>query len=811
MDTLLQDLRYAARQIARSPGFTLLVVAVLGLGVGANTALFTLADAMLFRSRPGVQDAERLVWVSAFREGHPNPVSYPDYRDVRDRVGAFSGVAAFHDVEVSVSGGGEPERTRGQVVSGNYFSVLGAPMALGRGFVPPEDSVPGAYPVAVVGHDFWRRRLGADPGVVGSRIVVDGTPFTVVGVAAAGFNGADHDLERDVWIPLAMIARAHPEHPGLLEERSSWWLSVVARLRPGVSARQADAALAVVAAQIARADPAGHRDVSLRTYPAASGLAAGALPNVLAVAAMALAVTGLVLLVACANVSSFLLGRAVARRREIAIRLSLGAARGRVVRQLLTESTMVALLGGALGVLFAFWGLDLILASFPFQPPLWMTFDIDRNVLLFTLALSLATGVLFGLVPAFRATSDVHSTLKEGGRGVTAGARQGRLRGSLVVAELALAMVLLVGAMLMVRSFLRLQGADPGFDTTHVLTLRVITGGGRYEQDGVRNTLFREVVERVGALPGVQGAATVSYLPLSGISATSGFQVEGVPAAPGDRNGAEYRGISPDYFRVMGIRVLRGRGLTADEVERAAPVVVVNRTLAERFWPGRDPVGRRISFAGPWVTVVGVAEDVRLATLNEKPYPQVYAPYTDRAPAAMTLMVRTAGDPAAATAAVRRAIRGIDPSVVADEALAMDEVVHRSVWQQRLFGGLFTSFAAIALLLAVTGVYGVIAYSVSQRTHEIGVRMALGARPERIVRMVVGQGATLAAIGVGIGLVGAFAVTRVLGSLLYGVSPTDPVAFAGTTLLLAGAALAASWIPARRAVRVDPMVALRQD
>ncbi|HEX7240903.1 MAG TPA: ADOP family duplicated permease, partial [Longimicrobiaceae bacterium] len=512
-----------------------------------------------------------------------------------------------------------------------------------------------------------------------------------------------------------------------------------------------------------------------------------------------------------ANVANLFLARAAARRKEIAVRTALGAGRRRIVRQLLTESGVVALLGGALGTLLAYWGLELILASFPFQPPLWMTFAIDRNVLLFTLAVSLGTGLLFGLAPALRATRDLQGVLKDGGRGTTGGVRQGRLRGTLVVGELALATVLLIGAMLMVRSFLVLQGADPGFDTSRVLTLRVATGGGRYEDRGARDALFRQAVARAGELPGVRGAAVVSYVPLGGTSTTSGFDVEGRPMKPEERPDAEYRGISADYFGVLGVPLLRGRAPTADEVERALPVVVVNRVLAERFWPGEDPLGRRIRIGEPWLTVVGVAEDVRLGKLNEKPSFQVYAPHTDRSPAAMTLLLRTAGDPAAATAAARSALRALDPTVVVDEALAMDEVVHRSLWQQRLFGGLFTSFAAIALLLAVTGVYGVIAYSVSQRTHEIGVRMALGARPAAILGMVVGQAAVLAAAGAALGLAGAFGVTRVLASLLWGVSPTDPATFAGITLLLGGAVLLASWLPARRAVRVDPMVALRAE
>ncbi|MBV9774630.1 MAG: ABC transporter permease [Gemmatimonadetes bacterium] len=798
MDTLLQDLRYAARTLLRSPAFAAVAVVTMALGIGIDTTIFSVVNTILIRPFPQLH-TDGLVVLRGTRNGSDdgaNALSPADVFDWRAQSTSFQGIAAYGDRNVVLTGaGGEPEQVEAEQVTPDLFTLLGARPLLGRVFVP-EDGTPGRGDVVLLTHMIWERRFASDPSIVGRTITVNGAPHTVVGVMPDHFGFPDN---QQLWIPMSLRSG---------EGRGDRYLRAVARLRPGVGIARAQAEMDAVARRLAAQYPDTNTGWSARVVDFGEAWAG----PVRAVLLVMLGAVGFVLLIACANVANLFLARAAGRQKEMAVRTALGAGRGRVVRQLLTESSLVALMGGALGILVAYWVLDLILASFPFQPPLWMTFGIDRNVLLFTLVVSLGTGILFGLAPALRATrADVQGTLKDGGRGSTSGVRQGRLRGSLVVGELALAMVLLVGATLMIRSFLRLQGADPGFDTSSVLTLRVIASGDRYRQDAPRDALFRQTVERVAALPRVRGAATVSYLPLSGISATSGFEVEGSPAAPGERPDAEYRGISPDYFRVMGIRMLRGRSLTADEVEHAAPVVVVNRTMAERFWPGRDPLGRRIRIGDPWLTVVGVAEDVRMSRLNEKPSSQVYAPYTERSPASMTLLVRTGGDPAAATAEVRRAIRAVDPTVVADEVVAMDEVLHRSLWQQRLFGGLFTSFAAIALLLAVTGVYGVIAYSVSQRTHEIGVRMALGARPERILRMVVGQAARLAGVGVGIGLLGALAVTRLLASALYGVSPTDPVAFGVTTLLLAGAALAASWIPARRAVRVDPMVALRQD
>ncbi|HEV2149547.1 MAG TPA: ABC transporter permease [Longimicrobiaceae bacterium] len=798
METLLQDLRYAARMLLRTPGFAAVAVLTLALGIGINTTIFSVVNAILIRPLPHV-DTERLVALreESLRDGQGGSVSPANLADWQAQSASFQDIAAYHDRQVVMRAGrGDPERIEAEAVTVNLFPLLGARPALGRLFLP-EEAEPGRNRVVLLSDHMWRNRFEADPQILGKTVQLNGVAHTVVGVMGPRFGFPDN---QPLWVPIVPSA--------LADQRGERYLRVVGRLRPGVTLEQARAEMGALARRLEEQHPETNAGMGVRLIDFDEAWVGEIRPALLVM----LAAVGMVLLIACANVAGLFLARAAARRKEIAVRVALGAGRGRLVRQLLTESSLVALMGGALGVLLAHWGLALILASFPFQPPLWMVFDIDANVLLFTLLLSLGTGVLFGLAPALRATRpDLQDTLKDGGRGSTAGARQGRMQGALVVAELALAMVLLVGAMLMVRSFLRLQGVDPGFDTAQVLTLRLVTGGDRYAEPAARMELYRQVVERVKALPGVEGAGTVSFLPLSGMSVTSGLSVEGVDLPADQRPAAEVRGISPDYFRVLRVPLLRGRSLTPEEADGDRPVVVVNRALAERFWPGEDAVGRRVRVGGPWLTVVGVAEDVRMGGLDEKPTAQVYVPYSAEARGYASLLVRTHGDPAAATAAVRRAVHAVDPSVVVDEAFTMREVVHRSLWQRRLFGGLFTSFAAIALLLAVSGVYAVIAYSVSQRTHEFGVRMALGARPGRILGMVVRQGAVLTVIGVGIGALGAFAVTRVMGSLLYGVAPTDPVTFAAVTVILASATVLASWIPARRATRVDPMIAIRAE
>jgi predicted permease len=794
MPTLLQDIRYALRTLGRSKGFAVVAVLTLALGIGINTTVFSVVNAIALRPPPYI-DTERLAMVRAYnaRSGGESSLTYPDFEEFRAGTRTFQDVGAYYDDRrILGAAGSEPEQIEVEVITPNLFTLLGARPALGRVFGPADGA---ESRTVILADQAWERRFDRDPGVVGATVTLDGVPHTVVGVMPRDFGFPDNQT---FWVPMTKPATV---------ERGSRYLSSVGRLKEGVTLEQGQAELAAFSREQARRFPDYNDGMELRAIDfreAWAGPAGSALWVMLGAVAF-------VLLIACANVANLLLARAAARRREIAVRVAMGAGRGRLVRQLLTESVIVALLGGALGIAFAMGGLRLVLAAFPFQPPLWMVFDIDRNVLLFVLGVSLATGVLFGLAPALRATGgDLQATLRDGGRGSTLGGRRARLHRALVVGELALAVILLVGATLMIRSFLHLRTASPGFRAEGALAAQMSTGGERYAEGSARAALYRQALERTRALPGVKSAGLVSALPMGGGVNTSGVDVEGRSVAPGDRINAERREVSEGFFEAMGVPVVSGRPITADEAARGAEVVVVSRTLAERLFPGQSPLGRRITVGGPWHTIVGVAGDIHARNTGEAPRPQMYLPLGENAGSSVSLVVRTAGDPAGVAKAVRESVRSIDPTVPV-ELNTMGELASRSLWQQRLFGGMFTSFALIALLLAVTGVYAMMAYAVSQRTHEIGVRMALGARAEGVLRMVVGQGLATAALGVGLGLAGAFAVTRVMAGMLSGVTPGDPVSFGLVAAILGGVALLASYVPARRAARVDPMVALRSE
>jgi predicted permease len=793
MPTIVHDLRFALRSLRKSPGFALVAVLTLALGIGINTLMFSMVNAITLRPPPHI-DTEGLVALRGVfvKSASGSSLSYPDFAELREGARSFQDVGAYHDDEMVLGApGADPVTVDVEVVTPGLFAMLGARPALGRLF-GDGDGEQGRS--VILAHQEWERRFEGDPRIVGASVTLNGVPHTVVGVMPEQFGFPDNQT---FWVPMAT-----PAAP----ERGERYLRVMGRLRDGVTPEQGQAELTAFSREQARRFPESNdgmevRLIGFREYQS------GPVGNALWIM---LGAVSFVLLIACANVANLLLARATTRRREIAVRVAMGAGRARLVRQLLTESAVVALLGGALGIALATGGLRLLLASLPFQPPLWMVFDIDRTVLLFVLAVSLGTAMLFGLVPALRATGgDLSATLRDGGRGSTLGGGRARLHRALVVGELALSVVLLVAATLMIRSFLHLRTASPGFRTEGALSAWMSATGDRYAEGPARAALYRQALERARALPGVQSAALVSALPYGGVS-MSDVDVEGRTVAPGDRMDAERRSVSEDFFRAMGVPVISGRSIDADDVRAGAPVVVVSRSLAERLFPGENPLGRRINVGGPWRTIVGVAGDIHGRNTGEAPRPQLYLPASGSPGGGMALVVRTAGDPAGVAPAVRQAVRAIDPTVPM-ELNTLGELATRSLWQQRLFSGMFTSFALIALLLAVTGVYAMMAYAVSQRTHEIGVRMALGARAAGVTKMVVGQGVTIAALGVAIGLAGAFAATRVMGGMLAGVSPGDPLSFGLVAGILGGVALLASWLPARRAARVDPMVALRSE
>ena len=799
MDTLLQDLRYAARMLLRSPGFALVAILMLALGIGANTVIYSLVDGILFRPLP-FPESERLVSVSQAKPSrgwHENPLSYPNFHDWRAGSRSLT-LAAYTGNAFNLAGGERPEHVTGASVSASLFQVMGVSPQLGRGLLPEEDRE-GGKPVVVLSNELWRSHFGADPSIVGKTVRLDGEARTVVGVMPSGF---DFPAQTQLWVPLALSPT---------EGRGGNYLRVVGRLQPGVSHQRAEAELNAVAQRLEQEYPASNSGwraevISFRE----AGIGDGRMALYLMMGAV-----GFVLLIACANLANLLLARGAIRQREIAVRAALGAGRGRIVRQLLSESVLLGLLGGALGLLLASWGVAALRAIFPPSIPSWVTPAINVRVLLFTTVLAGGTALLFGVVPALRAVrTDVQTTLRSAGRGSGGTPERGRLRNALVVGQIALSLVLLVGATLLIRSFLQLQDVPPGFQREGVVAARLALAGPEYEGDLQRIAFWNDLVDRVHAIPGVQAVGAVSTVPLRG-SYTAGVVVEGKDVPPGDEPSTQFQLIAGEYLQTLRIPLLRGRSLTAAEtMDTSAHLALVGATAARHLWPGVDPLGKRFRLTGGdsvWHTVVGVGGYIRQGSLAEETRNQVYIPFGSRADRGMIMLVRTSGPTAAAIPLIRRAVSSVDPNLPIYDAKSLNQISRESLWSERLLGWLFSSFAAIALVLAVTGVYSVMAFLVTQRTHEIGVRMALGARQGEVLRLVLRRGLMLTIFGVAVGIAGAFAVTRLLAGLLYGVQPTDPATFVGVSLLLPTVALLAAFLPARRATRVDPMIALRAE
>jgi putative ABC transport system permease protein len=815
MNALYRDLRFAVRGLCRSPGFTAVALLTLALGIGATSAIFSVVDGVLLRPLP-YADPDRIV--TALHGGR-SPVAPANYLDWRAQSRAYDSTAAAQawgpQREATLYGRGRPEALRGLRVTADLFQVLGVAPLHGRTFAPGEDQ-PGAPATVVLSHRLWQRRFAGDPAIVGQTLVLDGTAHTVVGVMPPGFAFPLFWLRNaDLWAPLDLSARA--------QDRSGESLRLFARLRPGVTRAQAQAETSAIWQRLAARHP---RDT--RADVVIGSLHEKVVGNVQRPLLVLLAGVGFVLLIGCANVANLLLARSAARRREIAIRASLGAGRGRLLRQLLTESALLALLGGGLGAGLAAWGVQALVALGPRDLPRLDGITVDGPVLLFTLAVSLLTGVVFGLAPAFQLTAlDVQGTLRAGGRAATAGGRSGDgMRGLLVVAEVALALVLLNGGGLMIRSFQRLGAIDPGFAPARVVAFEVparqarppATPDGMDERDAraeARRRLFQQLMARVRALPGVEAASAINHLPLAGDIWGRSYTVVGAPLPPPDRQPtAVYRVIAPGYLDTMGMTLLRGRDPGAHDGPGAPGVAVVNEALARATWPGQSALGKRISLedGGPDPReIVGVVANVRQREWAAAAQPEVFLPYLQNPSSTLTLVVRAAADPLALVPAVQREIAALDGELPLARAQVMDEVISDAVGQPRFQLLLLNLFAALALLLAAVGVYGVMAHAVSRRTQEMGIRLALGAPAGRVLGLVVGQGMQLAAAGVALGLVAAFAATRLLRALLYEVSPTDPVTFVALPLVLLAVAALASYPPARRATRIDPMTALRAD
>lgn len=808
METIWQDLRYGVRMMFKNPGFTVVAIVTLALGIGANTAIFTVVNAVLLRPLP-YEDSNRLVW---FWENQPDfprgNLSPADFLDYQAQSGAFEQIAAYRQMDFTLTGDRQPEQIRGLIVSANYFSLLGIAPAVGRVF-EPDDGRAGAQRVAVVSHGFWQRRFAADPNLIGKALTLSGQTVTIVGVAPPELK-----TERaEIWLNprnvvpdvLLNIAR----DPATL--RASRYLRAIGRLKPGVTLPQAQEEMNAVSARLQEQYPATNAGHSIELVSLLDKTVGDLRPALLVL----LGAVGLVLLIACANVANLMLARATARHKEMALRAALGASRWRVIRQLLSESLLLSALGGACGWLLAVWGVDLLVAISPESIPRLHEIGVDRQVLGFTLLISLATGIIFGLAPALIASRpDLNEALKEGGRSGTAGASRGRMRGALVVGEVALALVVLVGAGLLVRSFVRLHAVDPGFQPANLLTMRLFLTDAKYAASQPRLSFLKELTARLESLPGVQGVGISDDLPIEGTDSSMDVFVEGREPAPGERLMTGVHVVNPRYFEAMGIPLLTGRVFTEWDTLEAPQVLVVNETMSRRLWPGEEVVGKRVKLGDPnggWTQIVGVVKDVKHNGLNAEPAMDAYAPHLQVPWPWMTIALRSNLDPTSLEAAVRREVQAIDPDKAVASVKTMDQLIGESVGERRLSLVLFGLFAVVALLLSAVGIYGVMAYGVTQRTHEIGIRIAVGAQPRDVVKLVVGRGMTLALTGVAIGVGAAYGLTRLMASLLFEISTTDPATFVVIALILVGVALLACYIPALRATKVDPMVALRHE
>ena len=808
MSTVIHDLRQALRSLVTAPVLTFAAALSLGLGIGANTTVFTWVQAVLLRPIPGAIDTGA-VRVAAMenRDGQSRSWSYPNYRDYRDRA-TLVDVVAQDDVAMSVAVEGRAERAYGGMVSGNYFQFMGVQPALGRLIGPEDDRTSGAHPVAVLSHAYWQRRFGGAANIVGAQVTINNTPMTVIGVAADGFMGSFLGISTALWVPMAM----QPQMQGSdrLEARGSGWMQVYTRYRASASPEQAQAEAAAVMSQLANEHPRSFDGWRLRlVQPWEAPFGA---PQVLApILGVLSIVVALVLLIACANVANLLLSRAVGRRREVAIRLSLGASRWRLVQQLLTESLLLSAIAGVIGTALAYWTAGVLMA---FAPPTDMPIDfglrVDAWTILYASAVSLVTGIVFGLAPAWQASrpNTVHALKEEAGRG--SGGRTGqRLRGALVVAQVAVCLVLLVGASLFVRSLRAAQDVNPGFEPDGVLIASVDLLPNGYTPDTGRQ-FHRRLIEAIGALPGLQSAALARQVPL-GLSGTSssGAEIAGYTARPDEDVNIVFNTVGPRYFETMRIPLAAGREFTAQDTREAAAVLIVNETMARRYWAGREAIGGRVRLGKTDYQVVGVARDIKYSTLAERPQPHMYLALEQNFTSAVVLHVRSAGAPGAVLSSLRDLIRGLDANLPIYDARTLEEHLGTAVFAQRMGANLLGVMGVLALVLASVGLYGVIAYAVSQRTQEMGIRLALGAAPRDLLAMIVGQGMRLTAVGVVIGLALAYTMAGFMGSLLPGITPRDPVTFIGVPLLLVLIALVAAVIPARRAGAVDPVNALR--
>jgi putative ABC transport system permease protein len=815
MESLFKDISYGARSLLKRPGFSAVAVLTLALGIGANTAIFSVVNATLLRPLP-FKDPERVAMVWGFLQKMAQttdklPVSAPNFIELKKQNQSFSDMAAFRSWGWQMTGGGQPELLRGARVTSDFFKAVGANPILGRSFTAEED-LPSRAPVAVISHALWQRHFGGDQNVIGKTLTLTGQTVMVVGVMPAGFQfpgganmipGLQFARENDVWMPLAFTDEERSREGNLN-------LALIGRVKPGVSFSQAETELRTLEQNTAL----GKIGFTVNVLALHQQMV-GKIRKLLLVL---LATVAFVLLIACANIANLLLARATSRKKEIAIRAALGAGRIRLIRQLLTESLLLSLAGGALGLALAVWGNSLLISLIPKDIPRISEVGLDGRILVFTILVSFMTGIVFGLAPALQASKlDLNESLKDGLRGTTAGSRQNRLRSLLVVSEVALALVLLIGATLLIRSFVSLLEVKPGFNPTNLLTMDIqlpSEAPAKYAKDEARTDFFERLIERVKTVPGVENAGAVVSLPLTGAFESTDLILPGQESlSDAQRPEADYTTVTADYFRTMQIPMLQGRQFTLQDRAGSPGVIIVNDILARRCWPGESPIGKRftVGFEKESREIIGVVGSIKQTTLDAEARPAMYMPHLQSPSPGMTVLVRTTGNPSAVATAVRDAVWAIDRDVPVTHIQTMDQVFGASVAQPKFSMLMLGLFAALALLLSAVGIYGVMAYSVSRRAHEIGVRMALGARTGQVMKLVLKEGMSLALLGIAIGLLGAFAITRVMASFLFGVGAKDPLTFIGVSALLAVVALVACYIPARRATRVDPLVALRYE
>jgi putative ABC transport system permease protein len=808
MFTLLQDIRYAFRLLAKSPAFTAIAILTLALGIGANTAIFTVVNAVLLRPLP-FQDPSRLVLIAEKSHYPTITTSYENWQDWRDQSHSFESVEATRPSTIALTGTGEPERLNSQNMTAGIFPLLGVKTILGRTFLAEEDRAGGA-PVVVLSYGLWQRRFGGAPDIIGKPVNLDSQPYTVIGVLPAGFQLM---FPADVYLPFTPWAKTLPDdrnwHPGIFP---------IARLKPGVTSEQARAEMVGITKRLEQQYPDYNTGISANIVGVQDQMVQNVRPALL----LLLGAVAAVLLIACVNVANLLISRAASRGREVAIRTAMGASRSRVLRQLLTESVLLSLSGGVLGILMAIAALGPLVKLASGSVPKAVTIALDYRVLLFTLAVSIFTGIFFGIAPALSTTKlDLRETLNEGSRGSTAGPGHHRVRGFLVAAEIAAAMLLLIGSGLLLRSFQRLQEVPPGFQADHLLAADLPLSRNAYAKPDQRFEFFDRLVERAQALPGVRSAAAASALPVTSGGGAIHFNIHGrPPKSPHDFTAAGYFTVTPHYFETIGAPLLQGRFIAPNDTEKAPAVVVINATMARTYWPNESPLGKRMQLGAtpendvPWMEVVGVVGDV-LQNLGNQPAAEMYLPYR-QADALLpvfqlSLVIRTATEPHLAIPSLRSAITEIDPNQPVVNVRSMEENISTNVAQPRFRAWLIGIFAMLALVLAAVGVYGVMSYAVTQRTTEIGIRVTMGAQPRDVFRIIVGEGLRLALVGVVIGLVTALALTRLLRTFLFGVSAYDPATFIGVSVVLTAVAVAACYFPARRATQVDPLVALRYE